>query len=159
MPRCCRSAAPYGLDSCNCLYNDVSTFSKELSMTVHRKLSALALALPLVLACAAAPAHAGEQDFDGALQSYRSGRMADAYGRFLALGLHGDPDAARVALFLGENGELLHNAQWELTADDAAALRKVAQRPSLRTQTLTATGWDATGIAQRPAFVEKLAGD
>jgi hypothetical protein len=129
-------------------------------MAIPSKLSALALALPLVLACVAMPAHAGEQDFDGALQSYRSGRMADAYGRFLALGLKGDPDAARIALFLGENGELLHGAQWELNADDAAALRKVAQRPSLRQQpAMAAVGWDATGIAQRPLAAEKVAGD
>jgi hypothetical protein len=127
-----------------------------------RTIRRAAVWVPLVFACLAAPAFAGERDFDGALQSYRSGRMADAYGRFLALGLHGDPDAARVALFLGENGELLHNAQWELTADDAAILRRVSQRPSLRqapTMTMTVSGWDATGIAQRPAAVEKVAGD
>src|SRR4051812_17397390 len=105
---------------------------EEALMASFFKFSTVVRTLPLVLACvAAAPAFAGEQDFDGALQSYRSGRMSDAYGRFLALGLKGDADAARIALFLGQNGALLHGSQWELTESDAAALRKAAQRPSL----------------------------
>ena len=124
------------------------------------KLSALYRALPLVLVgLAAAPAIAAEQDFDGALQSYRSGRMADAYGRMLALGLQGDPDAARVALFMGENATTVYGAQWELTAPDAATLRRAAQRPSLRPRIVAEpAGHDATGISQMPARAETLAG-
>lgn len=117
--------------------------------------------LPLAVACLAAPAFAfaGEQDFDGAMQSFHDGRMADAYGRFLALGLKGDPDAARIALFLGENGTLVYGGQWELTDVDAAALRKAAQRPTLRPQVAPLSpGYDATGVAQRPVTGEKLAG-
>jgi len=124
------------------------------------KLSALYRALPLVLAgLVAAPAIAAEQDFDGALQSYRSGRMSDAFGRMLALGLQGDPDAARVALFMGENATMVYGAQWELTDQDAAVLRKAAQRPSLRPRILAdQAGHDATGIRQMPQRAETLAG-
>ena len=124
------------------------------------KLSALYRALPLVLAgLAAAPAIAAEQDFDGALQSYRSGRMSDAYGRMLALGLQGDPDAARVALFMGENATTVYGAQWELTDADAAVLRKASQRPSLRPSPLAEnSGHDATGVRQMPVRGETLAG-
>jgi hypothetical protein len=128
-------------------------------MKSQSRLSALARALPLALAfLAAAPAMAAEQDFDRALQSYRTGRMSDAYGRFLALGLKGDPDAARIALFLGQNGPMLHNTYWELTDVDAATLRKAAQRPTLRPQALPdMAGYDATGVRMRPATGEKLA--
>ena len=121
---------------------------------VHHKLSALFLAL----ACLAAPAIAADHDFDSALQSYRSGRMSDAYGRMLALGLRGDPDAARVALFLGQQGTMLYGASWELTEADAQVLRKAAMRPSLRPQVQPeATGYDATGTRQWPVAPEKLA--
>ena len=121
----------------------------------HTKLSALALAL----ACLAAPAVAADYDFDGALQSYRSGRMSEAYGRMLTLGLKGDPDAARIALFLGEQGPMVHGALWELTDTDAQQLRKVSMRPSLRPQPQPdPAGYDATGISQWPARSEHLAG-
>lgn len=117
-------------------------------MASYTKLSAFALAL----ACLAAPAVAADVDFDGALQSYRTGRMSEAYGRMLQLGLKGDPDAARIALFMGENGPMVHNEFWELTRGDAATLHKVAQRPSLRPRPVPdSAGYDATGIAEAPA--------
>ena len=123
----------------------------------HTKLSALALAL--ALACLATPALAADHDFDGALQSYRSGRMSEAYGRMLTLGLKGDPDAARIALFLGEQGTMVYGALWELTDTDAQQLRKVAMRPSLRPQPQPdPSGYDATGVSQWPARGEALAG-
>jgi hypothetical protein len=123
-------------------------------MTMQSKFTAVALAL----ACMAAPAMAAEYDFDGALHSLRTGRMSEAYGRFLTLGLQGDPDAARVALFLGQNGTLLFGAMWELTDLDAASLRRVASRPSLRPQPQPETaGYDATGISQRPVPPDTIA--
>ena len=124
-------------------------------MAMQSKFTALALSL----ACLATPAMAAEYDFDGALQSLRSGRMAEAYGRFLSLGLQGDPDAARTALFLGQNATILYGAMWELTDLDAASLRAVAARPSLRPQPQPdPAGYDATGISQRPIPTDTVAG-
>ncbi len=98
-------------------------------MTMQSKFTAVALAL----ACMAAPAMAAEYDFDGALHSLRAGRMSEAYGRFLTLGLQGDPDAA--------------------------SLRVVAGRPSLRPQPQPeSAGYDATGISQRPIPADTIAG-
>jgi hypothetical protein len=123
-------------------------------MTMQSKFTAVALAL----ACLAAPAMAAEYDFDGAVQSLRTGRMSEAYGRFLSLGLQGDPDAARVALFLGQNGTILYGAMWELTDLDAASLRRVAGRPSLRPLPQPdMVGYDATGISQRPVPADTIA--
>ena len=126
-------------------------------MAMQSKFTALALSL----ACLATPAMAAEYDFDGALQSLRSGRMAEAYGRFLSLGLQGDPDAARTALFLGQNATILYGAMWELTDLDAASLRAVAARPSQRPQPQPQpdpAGYDATGISQRPIPTDTVAG-
>jgi len=124
-------------------------------MAMQSKFTAIALAL----ACLASPAMAADYDFDGALHSLRSGRMSEAYGRFLSLGLQGDPDAARAALFLGQNGTLLYGAMWELTDLDAASLRIVAARPSLRPQPQPdSAGYDATGISQRPIPADTVAG-
>lgn len=124
-------------------------------MAMQSKFAAIALAL----ACLAGPAMAADHDFDGAVQSLRTGRMSEAYGRFLALGLRGDPDAARIALFMGENGAVVYGALWELTELDAAALRVAAARPSLRPQPQPdPAGYDATGISQRPVPANTVAG-
>ena len=124
-------------------------------MAQQSKFTAIALAL----ACLAGPAMAAEYDFDGAVHSMRAGRMSEAYGRFLALGLKGDPDAARIALFLGESGPVVYGTMWELTDIDAANLRSVATRTSLRPQPQPdPAGYDATGISQRPIPAGTLAG-
>lgn len=127
-------------------------------MSKQLRLSTLARALPLVFAClAATPALASDQEFDRALESYRTGRLSDAYGRFLALGRQGDPDAARFALALSEQGAMLRTF-WELTEPDAATLRKAAQRPSLRPVAKPdPAGHDATGVAESPADSQRLA--
>ena len=127
-------------------------------MSKQLRLSALARALPLVVAClAATPALASDQEFDRALESYRTGRLSDAYGRFLALGLQGDPDAARFALAMSEQGAMLRTF-WELTEPDAATLRRAAQRPSLRPVAQPdPAGHDATGVSQSPAESQRLA--
>jgi hypothetical protein len=122
----------------------------------------LARALPLVFVfLTAAPAMASEQAFDNALQSYRTGRVSEAYGRFLALAHKGDPDAARIVLFMGHYGPMVHGTFWELTDKDAANLRRTAMRPSLRARPLPdAAGYEgATTPATKPSVrPETLAG-
>jgi hypothetical protein len=119
-----------------------------------------ARALPLLFAfLAAAPALASEQAFDNALQSYRTGRVSEAYGRFLALAHKGDPDAARIVLFMGHYGPMVHGTFWELTDKDAATLRKTAMRPSLRARPLPdPAGYEGATTAPRPVRPETLAG-
>jgi hypothetical protein len=123
-------------------------------------LARTARALPLVFAfLAAAPAMAAEQPFDSALQSYRAGRMSEAYGRFLALAHKGDPDAARIVLFMGHYGPMVHGTFWELTEQDAARLRKTAMRPSLRARPLPdPAGYEGATSAPAPVRPETIAG-
>jgi hypothetical protein len=119
-----------------------------------------ARALPLVFAMlAAAPAMANQQAFDNALQSYRTGRVSEAYGRFLALAHKGDPDAAPIVLFMGQYGPMVHGTFWELTDHDALMLRKTAQRPSLRPHPMAdPAGYEGAKALPVPLRPETLAG-
>jgi hypothetical protein len=90
------------------------------------------LALSLCLASAAATAQV--LSFPHAVQDYRAGRFSSAYGRFVELANHGHPEAARIALFMYKNGELLYRAQWDASEDEVDAwstLAKARHNPSL----------------------------
>ena len=71
-----------------------------------------AVACALALAVPAAPIHAGghEQEFQQAVQQYKAGRYSQAYGKFIALANHGDPDAAHIALFMHKYGPTLYGS-------------------------------------------------
>ena len=79
----------------------------------------------LVLALGQAlPAHAyqnpTEREFNEAVQQFKAGRRADAFGRFIALANRGDVDSARIALHLHTYGGVLYGAQWEAGREDVA---------------------------------------
>jgi hypothetical protein len=77
---------------------------------------------------AALPAHADgrQRAFDDAAAQYRAGRTADAFGRFLQLADAGDPDAARIVLFLLRYGPMLHGSYWDALPDDIAYWNELA---------------------------------
>lgn len=69
--------------------------------------------------------HAGagaiaDREYAEAVQTFRSGRMAEAFGRFAALANRGDPDSARVALFLHQYGPALYGKHWDAFPQDVA---------------------------------------
>jgi hypothetical protein len=74
----------------------------------------LAISLP---SGAAAPV---EREYADAVKSFRTGRTAEAFGRFIELANRGDVDAARIALFLHSYGAVLFNKQWEADPRDVA---------------------------------------
>ena len=93
------------------------------------------IVLSIVIAGAAAlPTHgfAGEPDFAAAVQQYRSGRMSDAYGRFIRLADAGDPDAARIALFMHKFGPVLYGTYWDANPEDMAYWTHLASKASSR---------------------------
>lgn len=81
-----------------------------------------AVACALALAVPAAPIHAGgrEQQFQHAVQQYKAGRYSEAYGKFIALANHGDPDAAHIALFMHKYGPTLYGSWWDADPTDVA---------------------------------------
>jgi hypothetical protein len=69
----------------------------------------------------AGPAAAvADREYAEALQSFRSGRTSEAFGRFVELANRGDPDAARVALFMHQYGSALYGKQWDAFPNDVA---------------------------------------
>ena len=96
-------------------------------------------------------AHAGEQDYAEAIQQFRDGRLADAYGRFRELANHGDADAARIAIFMYKFGPSLYGRQWDLTPHQVQAWETLAKSASAREELPV-----LTYVNQSPAA--KLAG-
>lgn len=87
-------------------------------------------ALSIILASAALPgtAVASEREYAAAVQQYRNGRFADAYGRFLVLADRGDADAARVVLFMYRFGPSLYGAHWDAHQEDIAFWTQLANK-------------------------------
>ena len=76
--------------------------------------------------------------FADAAASLRSGRYADAYGRFVALAEEGDVDAARIALLMHRFGPEVFGSEWDASPEqleawtawsETAARRDLARGP------------------------------
>ena len=81
-------------------------------------IQSLALCAAVWLAGAALqPAFASEREFSEAIAAHRRGDMSGAYGRFLVLAGEGDPDAARIVLFMQRYGPQLYGAAWDAPQD------------------------------------------
>lgn len=61
-----------------------------------------------------------DREYEAAVKAFRGGRTSDAWGRFHDLANRGDPDAARIALFLHAYGPVLYGKHWDALAHDVA---------------------------------------
>jgi hypothetical protein len=61
-----------------------------------------------------------EREYQEATRSFRAGRLSEAFGRFQDLANRGDPDAARVALFMHAYGPTLYGKHWDALPQDVA---------------------------------------
>lgn len=86
----------------------------------HHHLSWKRTAAALVLALIAVAASADTADdplrFDQALEMYRQGHFAAAFGRFADLANRGHPDAARIAIGMVRYGRELYGTEWSASA-------------------------------------------
>ncbi len=80
------------------------------------RIVALVTALGLAPAAAAPPSLADKLQAQ-ALESFRSGRFPEAYGRFIMLAEAGHPAAARYALWMCEHGPELFGKDWDCAAE------------------------------------------
>lgn len=81
----------------------------------------------ILLSCAATSAWPGA--FEEGAAELRNGRAAMAYGRFIAAANRGDPDAARLALFMLRYGPLVWGSHWSASPDDHAAWQALSDGP------------------------------
>ena len=86
----------------------------------RRDVAAVVAALLLVFSLPSYAASPVERQYQAAVKSFRSGRMAEAFGQFIDLANRGDVDSARIALFLNAYGQTLYGKQWEAGAQDVA---------------------------------------
>jgi hypothetical protein len=87
-----------------------------------------------------------------AVESFRQGRVSEAYGRFVQLANAGHLPAARIALWMCEHGFELFGKDWDCTPDevgDWAALARVPV-PSIGPRTYPATA-ERSQALRRPA--------
>ena len=104
-------------------------------MPISSKLTRRAVFALLVVAGASAlsdPCLASERDYLEAVAQYRSGRMSDAYGRFMILAVEGDSDAARIVLYMYKFGPVLYGAHWDAHPHDIADWTQLARNSSGR---------------------------
>ncbi|HEX2545391.1 MAG TPA: hypothetical protein VHL79_10960 [Ramlibacter sp.] len=101
--------------------------------------------LALFLSCAAAdaapPSH--DQLFLQATAQYRAGRYSDAFGRFLHLANQGDPEAARIVVFMHTFGPPLFGSYWDLHATDVEQFTQLAARQAARKDAVFQPSWEA----------------
>lgn len=81
-------------------------------------------------ASAQAPAQTSAQRLHArAVESYRMGRVSEAYGRFIQLANAGHPPAARIALWMCEQGPDLFGKDWDCTPEEVEDWASLAQVP------------------------------
>jgi hypothetical protein len=84
----------------------------------------------MLLLCASLPAGAAalaDREFDQAVQSFRSGRVSEAFGQFVDLANRGDVDSARIALFMSAYGAPLYGKHWDVLQSDTAYWTKLVR--------------------------------
>ena len=95
-------------------------FLAKLQNPVRRQCAAALAATLMVFALPAGAANPVEREYEDAVRSFRTGRLAEAFGQFMALANRGDVDSARVALFMHSYGPVLYGKQWDAGPENVA---------------------------------------
>lgn len=83
------------------------------SRRVRRSFAGFVTMLLLALSLPSGAASPVEREYADAVKSFRTGRLSEAFGQFMAIANRGDVDAARVALFMHMYGPVLYGKQWD----------------------------------------------
>ncbi len=86
----------------------------------RRELAAIAAALLMMFSLPSGAANPVEREYEAAVRSFRTGRLAEAFGQFIDLANRGDVDSARIALFMHSYGAVLYGKQWEAGPQEVA---------------------------------------
>ncbi len=119
----------------------MSSDQVNLKQSVLRSTQRISCIAAFCLLATALPAAARDSrnDYQDAIRQYKDGRLAEAFGRFVALANNGDADAARIALFMHRFGPPLYGRYWDLSPQEAESwthlVRSEKGRVELPTQT------------------------
>lgn len=80
---------------------------------VRRTFAGFVTMLLLAVSLPSGAASPVEREYADAVKSFRTGRLSEAFGQFMAIANRGDVDAARVALFMHMYGPVLYGKQWD----------------------------------------------
>ena len=100
----------------------------------------------LIAACVAQPTLAQSRPTTAAQMqanaenSFREGRLPEAYGRFIALADAGHAPAAEVALFMYANGPILFGKDWDVSQEQLTNWSRLVGRAALVQQARIYTG-------------------
>lgn len=83
------------------------------SRRARRSFAGFVTMLLLALSLPSGAASPVEREYADAVKSFRTGRLSEAFGQFMAIANRGDVDAARVALFMHMYGPVLYGKQWD----------------------------------------------
>jgi hypothetical protein len=98
-------------------------------MTIRSTVCVAACLAASAISCAAAAAPASRTAtrlHAAAVDSFREGRFAEAYGRFAALADAGHGPAARYALWMCEHGRALFGSDWDCGPDQLVEWSRAA---------------------------------
>jgi hypothetical protein len=96
-------------------------FLTQMLNPARRRQAAATVAATLMLfALPASAANPVEREYEDAVRSFRTGRLSEAFGQFMALANRGDVDSARVALFMHSYGPALYGKQWDAGAQNVS---------------------------------------
>ena len=86
---------------------------EHLRFALAALVAAVALSVASPSARANLAAQAAEREFADAVEQFKQGKRALAFGKFIRMANRGDVDAARIALFMHTYGPTLWGAHWE----------------------------------------------
>jgi hypothetical protein len=92
----------------------------QKTSTARRALLAALASTVLAFSMPSGATSLAEREYEQAVQAFRTGRLSEAFGRFVDLANRGDVDSARVALFMQSYGPVLYGKQWDAGPENVA---------------------------------------
>jgi hypothetical protein len=92
----------------------------QKTLTARRALVAAVASTLLAFSLPSGAASPVEREYEQAVHAFRTGRLSEAFGRFVDLANRGDVDSARVALFMQSYGPVLYGKQWDAGPQNVA---------------------------------------
>ena len=108
----------------------------QKSFTARRALVAAVASTLLAFSLPSGAASPAEREYEQAVHAFRTGRLSEAFGRFVELANRGDVDSARVALFMQSYGAVLYGKEWDAGPENVAYWNMLVRNSGTSTRPL-----------------------